>query len=103
MHVVYQITFYELAENHMLSAFLTSEVPHPVLLQGDTFYSKDVAGLESFSSCLEIVHTQQYFSTLNRGEIHHQQLVFTRAYNRPGTEIPEGLSQLINKEMMGDT
>lgn len=87
----------------MVSAFLKFQMPHPVMLLGDTFYAKDFAGLEAFSSCLEIVHYQQYTSTLNRGEIHHQWLVFTRAYKGPDQKIPVAeLNHLLNSEMMGD-
>lgn len=103
MRIIYQITFYELGAGEMRSVFLKSDTPHPAMLLGDTFHSKDIAGLEAFSPILEIVHSQQHISTLNRGETHHQQLVFTRACNPPAAHPPiQDFGHLTGSEMMGD-
>ena len=105
MRTVYKVTFYELGMSKMRSAFLRSENPYPAMHQGDTLNALDIVGLESFSPLLEIVHSQKHVSSLIRGEMHHQSLVFTRAYNsqKLGTEmlVPD-LSQLANSQMMGD-
>jgi hypothetical protein len=104
MHTLYKITFYELGERKMTSAFLRSEKPFPVMRPGDTLQAKEVTGLEDFSPILEIVHAQEHGSVLIRGEMHHQRLVFTRAYSPQGkgVEIPvQDLSRLTNRQMMG--
>ncbi|CAA9329901.1 MAG: hypothetical protein AVDCRST_MAG56-7366 [uncultured Cytophagales bacterium] len=103
MSVVYQITFYELGAGEMTSAFLESNTPFPALQLGDTLHAKDFAGLEAFSPLLEIVHAGQEYSSLNRGETHHQRLVFTRAYDPRGAASPaEDLGRLDSNQMMGD-
>jgi hypothetical protein len=105
MRTLYKITFYELGESKMQSAFVRSEKPYPVMRPGDTLLAKEVTGLEAFSPLLEIVHAQEHGATLIRGETHHQFLVFTRAYSPQGegTEIPvQDLSRLTNRQMMGD-
>jgi len=87
----------------MTSAFLQSNTPYRTLQLGDTFHAKDFAGLEAFSPWLEIVHAGQEFSTLNRGETHHQRLVFTRAYDPQSAASPAAdLGCLNSKQMMGD-
>ena len=104
MRTLYKVTFYELGENKMRSAFLRSEKPYPDMRPGDTLNASEVTGLEAFSPLLEIVHAQEHGSILLRGETHHQCLVFTRAYNPPGpgTEIPvQDLGRLTNRQMMG--
>ncbi len=104
MRTLYKVTFYELGDHKMRSAFLRSEKPYPALRPGDTLQASEVTGLESFSPLLEIVHAQEHGSMLSRGETHHQYLVFTRAYNPPeaGTEIPvQDLGRLANRQMMG--
>lgn len=103
MNVVYQITFYELGASGITSAFLQSGTPYPALQLGETFLAKEFAGLEGFSPLLEIVHAGQEFSTLNRGETHHQRLIFTRAYDPQGAASPAAdLGRFNNNQMMGD-
>ncbi len=87
----------------MTSAFLHFEKPFPAMRPGDTLRANEVTGLEDFSPLLEIVHAQEHGATLVRGQTQHQCLVFTRAYQPQGEEIPvQDLGRLTNRQMMGD-
>lgn len=103
MKICYQITFYQVGKETLVSAFLQSECAYPVLREGQVVESGQFAGLDAFDTLLEVIYVaQQSAVVVRRGTVYHSQLVITQACEASGPTAAPYRGYLMDKHMSGD-